>query len=245
MTSSDLWTAEAAEHYDERNADRFAPGVLGPTLDTLQRLAAGGPVLELAIGTGRVGVGLHERGLPVTGIELSAPMAEKVREKTPHVPVVVGDMATATAPGAGEYSLVVLVFNTISNLRTQDEQVACFANAARHLRPGGRFLIELWVPPIHRMSPGTPVVPMSYDDGGIGFDTYDLATQACTSQGYRQAADGSVHHTRGNFRYLWPSECDLMARLAGMSLEHRWSDWQGTAFTSDSADHVSVYRSPL
>lgn len=244
MTTSEVWTAQDADEYDERYADQYTPEVLGPSLDRLKALADGGRVLELAIGTGRIGVGLHERGLDVVGIELSAPMATKVHEKIPaeQLPVVVGDMASATAPGVGEFALVVLAFNTLSNLCTQDEQVECFRNAARHLRPSGRFVIELWVPPIHRMTPGTPVVPMAYDDDGISFDTYDLDTQACTSQSYRTRADGSVRHGTGRFRYAWPAECDLMARLGGMTLEHRWADWSGDPFTSTSESHVSVYR---
>ncbi|WP_342803871.1 class I SAM-dependent DNA methyltransferase [Luteipulveratus flavus] len=143
MTSSDLWTAEMAERYDEGSAFMFAPDVLDPAVDFLARLADDGPALELAVGTGRVAVPLLARGVQVTGIELSAPMVEQLHRKVPpdRLPVVVGDMATTVVPG--EFSLVYLVWNSIGNLRTQDEQVACFRNAARHLAPGGRFVIEL------------------------------------------------------------------------------------------------------
>lgn len=244
MTSSDIWDAATAETYDEDSAEQFAPDVLGPTVDCLERLAEGGPVLELAIGTGRVAIPLHERGLSVTGIELSGAMVVQLRRKASaeDIPVVLGDMATTHAPGAGGYSLAYLVWNSISNLRTQAEQVQCFRNAAVHLRPGGRFVIELWVPPIQRLAPGSSVVPMSLDDHHLLFDTYDLVTQQCSSHHYYPAEDGTVRYGVGNFRYIWPAECDLMAQLAGMTLESRWSDWVGSPFLATSASHVSVWR---
>ena len=245
MTSSDLWDEETARRYDTDAAEHFAPAVLEPILDALTRLADGGPALELAIGTGRVAVPLLARGVPVTGIELSEPMVRQLRTKVDEatLPVTLGDMATAVVPG--EFSLVYLVFNTISNLRTQDEQVACFVNAARHLRPGGRFLIELWIPPLRRMPPGQSVVPFDLSDEHLGFDTYDLATQATVSHHYTREPDGSFRYSPGRFRYLWPSECDLMARIAGLELEERAADFRGTPFTSDSEHHVSVWRKPL
>jgi SAM-dependent methyltransferase len=153
MTSSEVWDEETAERYDATSGDKFAPEVLGPTVDFLARLAGSGAALELAIGTGRVGIPLAARGVPVTGIELSAPMLAQLRLKVDEttLPVSLGDMATTQVPG--EFSLVYLVWNTISNLRTQAEQVECFRNAARHLAPGGRFVIELWVPPVRRLPP--------------------------------------------------------------------------------------------
>jgi SAM-dependent methyltransferase len=244
MTSSDLWDEDDAERYDDSSDAMFGPGVLEPTVDFLAALAGSGAALEFAIGTGRVGVPLAARGVPVTGIELSAPMAERVRRKVPEaeLPVVIGDMATTVVPG--EFSLVYLVFNTIGNLRTQDEQVRCFANAARHLAPGGRFVIELWVPGIRRMPPGQLAVPFAMTDRHVGFDTYDLATQEGTSHHYFRDEDGSTRYGATNFRYIWPAECDLMARLAGMELERRVADWDGSPFTSDSESHVSVWRKP-
>jgi len=244
MTSSEVWDEETAAEYDDAAAPQFLPEVLEPTIDLLDRLSAGGPVLELAIGTGRVGVPLRHRGARVTGIELSAPMVARLRDKISEeeLPVVVGDMATTTVPGAGDFALVLLVWNSISNLRTQAEQVQCFRNAAHHLRPGGRFVIELWVPPIQRLTPGQHAVPMSVDDGHLIFDTYDLATQECASHHYRWGADGSIRYATGHFRYIWPSECDLMARLAGFELESRFEDWNGTPFTAVSESHVSVWR---
>lgn len=244
MTSSEVWDEERARRYDTDAAERFASEVLDPTVDLLAELAADGPALELAIGTGRVAIPLAARGVPVTGIELSEAMVAQLRTKASaqELPVVVGDMATTTVPG--EFSVVLLVWNTISNLRTQAEQVACFRNAARHLRPGGRFVIELWVPPVHRLTPGQTAVPMSLGDRHLVFDTYDLLTQQCTSHHYHRDDDGTVRYTSGSFRYIWPAECDLMAQLAGLELESRFADWDRTPFTAESESHVSVWRKP-
>ena len=244
MTSSDLWDEATAQRYDEAAADMFAPQVMGPTLDVLAELAGSGPALELAIGTGRIGVALAERGIPVTGIELSAPMVAQLRRKADEatLPVAIGDMATTTVPG--DFTLVYLVWNTIGNLRSQPEQVACFRSAARHLRRGGRFVIELWVPPLRRFPPGQAAVPFDVSAHHLGFDTYDLATQQGTSHHYTTEPDGSIRHGASNFRFIWPAECDLMAQLAGLELEHRWADWNRRPFTSDSESHVSVWRKP-
>jgi SAM-dependent methyltransferase len=242
MTSSDLWDADTAARYDEEAAAMFAPDVLGPAVDRLAALAADGPVLELAVGTGRVAIPLRERGLEVRGIELSEPMAQRLRAKAADLPVVVGDMATTRVPG--EFSLVYLVFNTLGNLRTQDEQVECFRNAARHLAPGGRFLVEIGVPSLRRLPPGQTAVPFDVGAGHVGFDTYDLVGQQGTSHHYTREADGSFRYGVHHYRFVWPEELDLMARLAGLALEHRWSDWHGSPFTHDSESHVSVWRLP-
>lgn len=244
MTSSDVWDEETAERYEETSAEKFAPEVLDPTVDFLARLAGPGPALELAIGTGRVGIPLVARGVTVAGIELSEPMVAQLRRKVDETAlrVVVGDMATTRVPG--EFSLVYLVWNSIANLRTQEEQVECFRNAARHLKPGGRFVIELWVPPLRRLPPGQLAVPFDVSDGHLGFDTYDVSAQRGTSHHYRPGGDGTTRYGASNFRYIWPAECDLMARLAGMELEHRVADWDGSPFTSDSESHVSVWRKP-
>lgn len=244
MTSSDLWDAETAARYDDSSAHMFAPDVLDPAVEFLVRLAGDGPALELAIGTGRVAVPLAARGIRVSGIELSEPMVAQLQRKVPadELRVVVGDMATAIAPG--EFSLVYVVWNSIGNLRTQDEQVQCFANAARHLAPGGRFVIELWVPGIRRCPPGQAAVPFNVDDHHVGFDTYDMTTQQGTSHHYTRSEEGTVRYGASNFRYIWPAECDLMARLAGLELQQRVSDWDGSPFTSDSESHVSVWRKP-
>ena len=242
MTSSEVWDAETAAAYDETSAEMFAPEVLGPAVDFLAGLAGRGRALEFAVGTGRVAIPLVDRGVPVTGIELSEPMVAQLRRKmsAQRLPVVIGDMATTSVPG--DFELVYLVWNSISNLRTQREQVECFRNAARHLVPGGRFVIELWVPPIRRLPPGQLAAAMQVDPDHLVFDTYDLVTQACTSHHYRTDADGTTTYGSGSFRYIWPPECDLMAELAGMELEGRYADWDRTPFTSDSEKHVSVWR---
>lgn len=243
MTSSDVWTAEQAQRYDS-SGGVFSPEVVGPTVDLLAELAEGGRALEFAIGTGRIGVPLRAKGVPVTGIELSEPMVEQLRSKVTvdEIPVTVGDMATARVDG--EFSLVYLVFNTIGNLRTQEEQVECFSNAARHLSPGGRFVVEVGVPPLRRLVPGQVAAPFDVSDEHLGFDTYDLVTQQATSHHLNRQSDGTYRRGTHNYRYVWPSELDLMARLAGMELERRTEDWAGTPFTTDSESHVSVWRLP-
>jgi SAM-dependent methyltransferase len=242
MSSSDHWDAETAASYDERSAFMFEPEVLDPAVDLLAELAGDGAALELAIGTGRVAIPLADRGVPVSGIELSQPMADQLHHKRADVPVVVGDMATARVEG--EFSLVYVVWNSIGNVRTQAEQVATFRNAARHLAPGGRFVVELCVPGIRRFPPGQSAVPFHVGRRHVGFDTYDMTTQQGTSHHYRRHDDGTVTHGESNFRYIWPNECDLMAQLAGMELERRVADWHGSPFTGDSESHVSVWRKP-
>ncbi len=247
MTSSDVWDAATAEAYDAENVAMSSPEVLGPALDRLEALADGGPALELAIGTGRVAVPLAARGVPVSGIELSEPMVVQLRTKAgpDEIPVVVGDMARVRVPG--EFSLVYLVFNTISNLLEQDEQVACFANAAAHLRPGGRFVVELGVPDLRALAPGRDAAVFETGPGRIGLDTYDVVTQRMVSHHIRFSAEhreSAARLFRSRHRYVWPAELDLMARLAGLSLEHRWADFAGAPFTAGSASHVSVYRAP-
>ena len=243
MTSSDLWDAETAERYDAASAFMFEPDVLEPAVRFLADLAGDGPALEFAIGTGRVAVPLVERGVPVSGIELSQPMVDQLRQKRTDIPVVVGDMATSTVPG--QFSLVYIAWNSLGNVRTQAEQVACFRNAARHLAPGGRFVIELWVPGIRRFPPGQAAVPFHVGRHHVGFDTYDMTTQQGTSHHYRRHSDGTVTYGASNFRYIWPAECDLMAQLAGMNPEGRFADWNRNPFTNDSESHVSVWRKPV
>ncbi len=250
MRQDEIWDAEAAARYDTPGAGMFAPEVLEPTVETLARLAAGGRALEFAIGTGRVAVPLASRGVSVTGIELSLPMIERLRTKVDEatVPVVVGDMATSRAPGAatsrapGTYALVYLVFNTISNLLTQDEQVECFRNAARHLQPGGRFVIELWVPELRSLPPGKRATVFTSEPGYIGLDTYDVLDQRIVSHHFRFGEGRDASLFRSPHRYIWPAELDLMGRLAGFELESRHADWTGSPFTAESTSHVSVYR---
>ncbi|MCC2334709.1 class I SAM-dependent DNA methyltransferase [Cellulomonas wangsupingiae] len=236
------WDEEMARSYDNPGTGMFAPEVLGPTVERLAELAGDGPALELAIGTGRVAVPLAQRGVPVTGIELSPAMVEQLRTKVDEaaIPVVVGDMATVRAPG--RFTLAYLVFNTISNLLTQAEQVACFRNAARHLAPGGRFVIELWVPRLRSLPPGSTADVWHDEPGYLGIDTYDVLQQRIVSHHVHFDEDRSARVTRTSHRYVWPAELDLMAQLAGFALESRHADWTGEPFTAESRSHVSVYR---
>jgi SAM-dependent methyltransferase len=242
MTQEDIWDVGAAQRYDTPGVGMFAPEVIGPTVDRLVELAGDGQALELAIGTGRVAAPLAERGVPVTGIELSRPMIDRLRTKVDEatIPVVVGDMASAEAPG--RYSVVYLVYNTISNLLTQAEQVACFRNAARHLGPGGRFVIELWVPELRRLPPGVPGTVGHVEPGYILLDTYDVLRQLVVSHHFRFGEGTGAQLLRSPHRYIWPAELDLMGQLAGFELETRHADWQGAEFTAESRSHVSVYR---
>ncbi|AJP00525.1 methyltransferase [Streptomyces cyaneogriseus subsp. noncyanogenus] len=244
MQPEQIWDAETARNYDTPGTGMFAPGVLEPTVDRLARLAGRGAALEFAIGTGRVAVPLAARGVPVTGIELSPPMVEQLRTKADEatIPVVMGDMATALAPG--EYSLVYLVYNTLSNLLTQAEQVECFRNAARHLTPGGRFVVELWVPELRTLPPGRTATVWQNEPGYIGLDTYDVLRQHVVSHHFHFDATGQARLFRSPHRYIWPAELDLMARLAGFERESRHADWTGAPFTAESRSHVSVYRLP-
>ncbi|MFF8835609.1 class I SAM-dependent DNA methyltransferase [Streptomyces sp. NPDC015130] len=253
MTSSELWTRATADRYDAEETEMSSAAVLGPTLDFLAELAGEGPALEFAIGTGRVGVPLRERGVPVSGIELSEHMAAVLRRKADEdtLPVVIGDMATTVVPG--EFTLVYLVYNTITNLLTQAEQVECFRNAARHLRPGGRFVIELGVPPLRFLPPGQVAVPFDVSERHLGFDTFDLVEQVLVSHhftrddegGNEDDGDGRYRRSNSRHRYAWPAELDLMARLAGLERERRVADWDGAPFTQDSAKHISVWRKPV
>jgi SAM-dependent methyltransferase len=242
MEQDDIWDADAARRYDTPGTGMFAPDVVGPAVDRLADLAGDGRALEFAIGTGRIGVPLAERGVPVTGIELSRPMIERLRTKAGEaaIPVIVGDMAVAVAPGT--YSLVYLVFNTISNLLTQEEQVACFRNAARHLEPGGRFVIELWVPELRTLPPGQSATVFTAEPGYIGLDTFDVLRQRIVSHHFRFGDGKDAELFRSPHRYIWPSELDLMGQLAGFELESRHADWAGAEFTAESRSHVSVYR---
>jgi SAM-dependent methyltransferase len=241
----DLWDRETAERYDTPGAGMFSPAVLQPTIARLAELAGNGRALEFAIGTGRVAIPLRERGISVTGIELSPAMVAQLRQKTEEaaIPVLLGDMVTTVAPG--KYTLVYLVFNTISNLLTQAEQVACFRNAARHLTPGGRFVIELWVPELRKLPLTHQALVWHSEPGYIGLDTYDVVRQHVVSHHFRFREGREAQVFRTPHRYIWPSELDLMAQLAGFERESRHADWVGSEFTSESRSHVSVYRLPI
>jgi SAM-dependent methyltransferase len=229
-----------AARYDERSASMFDPAVVEPAVERLAELAGDGRALELAVGTGRIALPLAARGVRVAGIDNSEAMLARLREKpgAEQIEIVHGDMATTRVEG--EFSLVYLVFNTIFNLTTQDGQVACFANAAAHLRPGGRFVIEARVPELQRLPLGQTVLPWRADPEGVSYYVYDVVTQRLSGQHYH-LEDGAFVASPTEMRYAWPSELDLMARLAGMRLEHRWAGWAGEPFTRLSPAHVSVY----
>ena len=231
-----------AAAYDAPDSPMWSAEVLDPTVDLLVELAGdGGAALELAVGTGRVALPLSERGLPVHGIELSEAMLRRLRAKpgAERVRTTQGDMTSARVDG--RFTLVYLVFNTISNVTTQDGQVDVFQTAADHLEPGGHFLIEVGVPQLQRLPPGERFLVFASTDDYLGVDEYDVATQGQWSHHHR--FDGG-QGTRSSipFRYTWPAELDLMARLAGMRLVHRWAGWDRSPYTSESRSHVSVWR---
>ena len=218
----------------------FAPAVVEPAADVVVELAGVGPVLELGVGTGRLAAAVAARGVRVHGIELSPAMVDVLRAETPPgaIDVTLGDMATTRAPGT--YAVAVLVRNTIMNLTTQDRQVECFRNAAAHLDAGGHFVVEVVVPPWQRLPPGETLVVFDATDRHVGIDEIDVATQQSWSH-HVWTLDGASRRFSAPFRYVWPSELDLMARLAGMTLRERWEDWDRTPFTAASPGHVSVW----
>jgi len=232
---TDWFAGRVADRYDETSAEMFDPAVLGPTVDFLAGLAGDGPALELAIGTGRVALPLSQRRIRVTGIDLSHDMVAKLREKpgADRIDVVLGDIATTKVEGT--FALVYLVWNSINNLRTQDAQVACFANAASHLDPAGCFVVEVGVP--NR----TPLQVFDLGDTHVGIDEYDADTQRLVSHHF-SLHEGQWERISMPFRAVSPAELDLMARLAGLSLRERWANWRREPFTAESTKHVSVWE---
>jgi hypothetical protein len=237
----DYFGEEVAARYDESSAGEFSPEVVGPAVDFLAALAGEGPALEFGIGTGRIALPLAARGIPVAGVELSEAMTAQLRGKPggADIPVAIGDFSSTRVDG--EFRLVYLVFNTIGNLTTQALQVACFANAAAHLQPGGTFVIEVGIPDLQRLPPGETVIPFHVGDDHVGFDEYDVANQGMISHHLEITPDGRAIRGSIPFRYAWPAEFDLMAQLAGMTLRERWSGWRREPFTSSSRKHVSVW----
>ena len=236
----DYFGEEVAARYDERHAGLATAELVDPIVDVIVELAGDGMALEFGIGTGRVALPLTARGVSVSGIDLSEAMVARLRAKAggDTISVTIGDFATAKVEGA--FSLVYLVANTIMNLTTQDEQVACFENASEHLQPGGRFLIEVIVPGWQRLPPGERFQPFDVSPRHLGFDEIDVVTQASVSHHY-WIEDGRAEVFSPPFRYVWPAELDLMARLAGMSPSERWGGWKQEPFTAASAKHVSVW----
>ncbi|MFN3217940.1 MAG: class I SAM-dependent DNA methyltransferase [Acidimicrobiales bacterium] len=234
--------ADVAAHYDDTLGARGTPEAVAATVDFLEELAGAEPVLEFAIGTGRIALPLAARGASVSGIELSPAMVEQLRAKPGgrEIDVTLGDMTSTRVPGT--FALVYLVFNTIGNVETQDRQVACFLNAAAHLAPGGSFAVEVGVPDLRRLAPGQDAIVFAHAPGYVGYDSYvDLVAQQAVSHHF--TADGAgAGEVRTPFRYVWPSELDLMARIAGLDLRERWADWSRAPFTGDSTSHVSVWQ---
>jgi SAM-dependent methyltransferase len=232
-----------ASVYDERSGSMFDPTVVGPVVELLAGFAADGRALEFGIGTGRIALPLAERGVRVAGIDSSDAMVARLRAKPGGngIEVAIGDFASTRIDG--EFAVVYLVFNTIFNLVTQDAQVACFENAAAHLRSGGRFVVETGVPDLQNLPVGQTIVPFRADPGGLGFDVYDVVTQRFSSQHY-VFTEGKVQAFPVEFRYAWPAELDLMARIAGLTLTDRWAGWRREPFTNLSRSHVSVYQKP-
>jgi SAM-dependent methyltransferase len=231
-----------AAGYDAASTDMFDPAVLGPAVDFLADLAGGGAALELGIGTGRIALPLSRRGVPVHGIDLSPAMVERLRAKVgaDDIGVTIGDFATTRVDGT--FGLAYLVYNTITNLTTQDDQVECFRNVATHLEPGGCFVIEVGVPDLRRLPPGETVRAFTVSPTHVGFDEYtDMTAQISYSHHYWVVGD-KLEIFSAPYRYVWPSELDLMARIAGMTLRERWSGWTREPFTSESTSHVSVWK---
>lgn len=242
MHEDGYFGAKVAATYDDDVAASDQDSI-EPAVDLLFELANRGRALEFAIGTGRIALPLSRRGVPVDGIELSRAMVARLRAKEGggEIRVSIGDMATTHV--AGQFSLVCLVFNTINNLTTQEAQIACFQNAAAHLEPGGCFLIEVSVPPLQRLPRGETLLAFARTATHWGVDEYDVVTQNFTSH-HMTLRDGRWDQISVPFRYVWPAELDLMARLAGLSLKARWGNWRRKPFTGMSESHVSVWQKP-
>ncbi|HEV3498630.1 MAG TPA: class I SAM-dependent methyltransferase [Actinomycetes bacterium] len=236
-----------ARSYEAKWPELFEPAaidlVVGFLADLVRELAGDGAALELGVGTGRIAIPLARRGIRVDGIDLSPDMVAELRTRpgAESVGVTIGDFATTRVDG--RFTLVYLLRNTIMNLTSQDQQVACFQNAAAHLEPGGCFVIEVVVPALQRLPPGETVRPFAVTPAHLGFEEYEVASQVAFSHHY-WVVDGQVETLSAPFRYVWPSELDLMARLAGMTLRERWNDWSRAPFTSDSTQHISVWQKP-
>ncbi|HEX5827307.1 MAG TPA: class I SAM-dependent methyltransferase [Candidatus Limnocylindrales bacterium] len=221
------------------------PAVIAATVDVLAAFAGDGPALELGVGDGRIAIPLAARGVAVHGIDIAPEAIARLRARPGggELPVTLGDFAAVHVADEGTFSLVYLVYNTIMNLETQAAQVACFRNAARHLRPGGWFVIETMLPALRRLPPGERFVVFDGGPGHWGIDEYDVAVQRLVSHHF-DVVDGAATLSSGAFRYVWPAELDLMAALAGLELRHRWSDWTRAPFTDESTAHVSAWARP-
>jgi SAM-dependent methyltransferase len=239
--TDDYFGDAVAESYDGEESAEFESSVVDSIVTFLADLAPSGSALELGIGTGRIALPLRERGLHVEGIDLSAAMVAQMKKKPGggEIRVVLGDFATTAMDRT--FDVVFIVFNTIMNLTSQPEQVACFANAAAHLVPNGVFVVEVMIPDLRRLPPGEVLRPFKVEAGALGFDEYDVANQGLTSHHYRVHGD-RLDAQSIPFRFVWPAELDLMAAMAGLGLQQRWGGWNGEPFTSESSKHVSVWE---
>ena len=237
-THFDEWIAQ---RYDTLWPELLDPSLLDSAVDLLADLAGGGAALELGIGTGRLAVPLSQRGVHVHGIELSPAMIAALRMKpgAHKIDVTIGDFATVKVDET--FHLAYLVRNTITNLTTQEEQVECFRNAAAHLESGGCLVIENYIPELQRLPPGETTQVFTATPVHVGVSEYDVGTQIEISRHW-WVIDGQLKIFSSPHRYLWPSELDLMARLAGMTLCHRWGGWNRESFTSESRSHISVWQ---
>jgi SAM-dependent methyltransferase len=236
------WDEDVAEVYDVTYSAKFDAAVLDPMVDRLAELAHGGAALEFAVGTGRVALPLSARGIAVHGLELSPHMADRLRSKAgaDAVPVVIGDMTTARVPGT--FTLVYLVANTIMNVTTQEDQIAVFANAATHLGPYGCFVVEVMVPQLRSVPAGEIGRVFTLAPDHVGIETFDDLTGQIAWSHHWMATGGRLVRHSAPYRYVWPSELVLMARIAGFRLRDRWADWEHTPFTSDSVSQVAVFE---
>lgn len=239
---TDHFSGRSAATYDQSSSEMFAPEKVDPVVDVLAELAGDGRALEFASGTGRIALPLAARGVPVSGIDLSPDMTAQLHAKPggQDIDVTIGDIATTRI--RGDFRVVYLVFNTIGNLTTQDAQVSCFENAAAHLEPGGCFVIETGLPNLRILPPGQQAVPFAIGPEMFAFDLYDCATQQMSSNYITVKDDGTARQKSIPFRYTWPAELDLMARIAGMRLRDRWEDWKATPFTHESKNHISIWE---
>jgi SAM-dependent methyltransferase len=237
-----MWERDIADAYDQTTANMFERSVVGPTVDFLADLADGGAVLEFAIGTGRIALPLAARGLRVHGIELSPHMVERLRSKpgASTIDVTIGDMTTTRVPGS--FAVVYLVFNTITNVTTQAEQVAVFRNAAAHLEPGGCFVVEVVVPQLRRLPVGEVGRVFELETDHVGIETFDDLVGQVSWSHHWMSVDGQLVRHSAPYRYVWPSELDLMAQLAGLRVRERWATWSRAPFTSESTSQVVAYE---
>ncbi|MGP6147029.1 class I SAM-dependent methyltransferase [Jeotgalibaca sp. A122] len=229
---------EIAGEYDEDIYPLNEKEFVTPTVEKLAELAPGNDVLELAVGTGRIAIPLAERGFQVTGMDISEGMLQELHKKSDRVKTLVGDMRNVAVDA--QFDLVYLIFNGITYALTLDDQVATIQNAARHLRSGGVLVIETFVPRVHEIV-GDNRAPFALEEDFIGYDEYDRVNQKLISKQFDLSEDQVASH-QTEHRYVWPSELELMGRLAGLEVAYKWGDWTGEALTNDSDDMIIIFR---